>query len=265
MDEDQWLRCGDPDAMLAFLGDRASDGQRRLFVLAWVRGSCHWPDGWPLGDAATEGACRHAVAVAERLVEGRATDAQREAAYGAASDIAAGSISWDLGLYYAAALAAATVAPLAGHVPDPPYLQAAWTQRKLAAEHAAQAALLREVVGNPFRHPRIDPAWRAWEGSTAVRLARQIDEGAFDLLPILGDALEEAGCDRAELLRDCRRPLAPAAAPGRAGRLGSLARALLKALPVQRVPLLGRYEGQARACRVAAAVLGRFDSLRQPA
>src|SRR5438105_4772841 len=81
-------------------------------------------------------------------------------------------------------------------------------------------------VGNPFRPPRMDPAWRAWEGGTVVRLARQIDEGAFDLLPILGDALEDAGCDRADLLRACRRPLALAAAPGPGvgARLGSLAR-----------------------------------------
>jgi hypothetical protein len=250
--------------MLAFLGERASDRQRRLFVLAWVRGNCHWLHGWPLGDAAADDACGQAVTVAERLIQGRATDAEREAAYRTTRDIAAGNLSWDLGLYYAAALAAATVAPEPGHVPDPPYYQAAWTERKLAAEHAAQAALLREVVGNPLRPPPLDPVWRAWEGGTVVRLARRIDEGAFDLLPILGDALEEAGCDQAELLRDCRRPLAPAAgpAPGRGARLGSLARALLNALPLRRVPPLGRYEGQARACRIAAAVLGRFDSLR---
>ncbi len=261
MDEGQWLRCGHPDPMLAFLGERASDRQRRLFVLAWVRGSCHWPDGWPVGDGATEDTCRRALAVAERLVEGRAADAERDAVYRAACELAAAYCSWDLGLCYAAALAATVVAPRPGQVPDPPYLRAAWTDGTLAGEHAAQAALLRAVLGNPFRPPRIDPGWRAWEGGTVVRLAGQIDEGAYDLLPILGDALEEAGCDQAGLLADCRRPLAPTA-PGRGGRLGRLARALLKALPLQRVPPLGRYEGQARACRVAAAVLGRFDSLR---
>ncbi len=47
----------------------------------------------------------------------------------------------------------------------------------------------------------LDPAWLAWEGGTVPRLARAIaEEGAFDRLPILGDALEEAGCADAAIL-----------------------------------------------------------------
>ncbi|MFO0930967.1 MAG: hypothetical protein U0736_28715, partial [Gemmataceae bacterium] len=48
--------------------------------------------------------------------------------------------------------------------------------------------------GNPFARRPIDPAWLAWDGGTVGRLARGLyDEGAFDRLPILADALEEAG------------------------------------------------------------------------
>jgi hypothetical protein len=68
---------------------------------------------------------------------------------------------------------------------------------------------LQEVPDDdrPFRpRPRapFDPAWLT---STALALARGIyDDRAFDRLPILADALEEAGCDDAEVLGHCRGP-----------------------------------------------------------
>ena len=61
---------------------------------------------------------------------------------------------------------------------------------------------LREVVGNPFRPVAFDPRWLT---STVVGLARGIyDERAFDRMPILADALEDAGCDDAHVLAHCR-------------------------------------------------------------
>jgi hypothetical protein len=63
---------------------------------------------------------------------------------------------------------------------------------------------LRCVVGNPFRPVAFEPAWRS---ETAVSLAAGIyEERAFDRLPVLADALEEAGCDDAEVLAHCRGP-----------------------------------------------------------
>jgi hypothetical protein len=51
---------------------------------------------------------------------------------------------------------------------------------------------------------RLDPAWLAWNEGTVVRLARHIDAtGDFELLPVLGDALEEAGCTDAAVLAHC--------------------------------------------------------------
>jgi hypothetical protein len=51
----------------------------------------------------------------------------------------------------------------------------------------------------------IDPVWLAWDGGTIPRLARGIVvDGAFDRLPILGDALEEAGCTEPAILEHCR-------------------------------------------------------------
>jgi len=58
-----------------------------------------------------------------------------------------------------------------------------------------QTLLFRDIFGNPFRPVAFDPSWRT---STAVALARQMYESrAFDRMPILADALEEAGVRRA--------------------------------------------------------------------
>jgi len=73
-----------------------------------------------------------------------------------------------------------------------------------AEEYAAQADLLRCIAGNPFASVAFDPNWRS---ETVVSLARGIvAERAFDRLPILADALEEAGCDRPDVLFHCRCP-----------------------------------------------------------
>jgi hypothetical protein len=52
-----------------------------------------------------------------------------------------------------------------------------------------------------------DPEWLTWNNGTLRQLAEHIrTKGGFALLPVLADALEEAGCpDRAVLAR-CRRP-----------------------------------------------------------
>ncbi len=51
----------------------------------------------------------------------------------------------------------------------------------------------------------LDPAWLQSNDSAALRIARSIRaERAFDQLPVLADALEEAGCDNAAILAHCR-------------------------------------------------------------
>jgi hypothetical protein len=66
----------------------------------------------------------------------------------------------------------------------------------------AQAPLFRCVVGNPFRPVAFDPSWRT---SAVIGLTRAAyDDRAFDQLPILADALQDAGCKDAEVLGHCR-------------------------------------------------------------
>jgi hypothetical protein len=71
-------------------------------------------------------------------------------------------------------------------------------------ERAVQADLFRDIIGNPFRPVDFSTSWRT---GTAVSLARQMDESRdFSAMPILGDALQDAGCDNDDLLNHCRGP-----------------------------------------------------------
>lgn len=69
-------------------------------------------------------------------------------------------------------------------------------------ERIAQGPLLRDIIGNPFR-PVAFP--RNWRTDTAVVLARQMYESRdFGAMPILADALQDAGCDSDDVLNHCR-------------------------------------------------------------
>jgi hypothetical protein len=66
--------------------------------------------------------------------------------------------------------------------------------------------LFRDIFGNPFHPmPSIAPGVRTWNDGAVVKMAKVIyDERAFDRLPILADALEDAGCDDTDILGHCR-------------------------------------------------------------
>ena len=95
------------------------------------------------------------------------------------------------------------------------------------AELAAHADILRCLFGNPFRPASLDPAWLAGNGGAADHLARAIAaEQRFAELPILADALEEAGCDQAA----AARPL-PRRRPPRSRLLGARSAARPQLIP----------------------------------
>jgi hypothetical protein len=76
----------------------------------------------------------------------------------------------------------------------------------LQAEQGAQVILVRDLF-NPFHARAADHAWLAWNDGTLPKLAQVIyDERRFDSLPIIADALEEAGCTHAAILAHCRGP-----------------------------------------------------------
>ena len=67
-----------------------------------------------------------------------------------------------------------------------------------------QADRLRDILGNPFRPVVFSPEWRT---STTVALAQGMyDARDLSAMPILADALQDAGCDSDDILDHCRGP-----------------------------------------------------------
>ena len=194
-----WLACADPEPMLSFLRGKASERKVRLFVCALARRA------WP---ALSEDG-RRAVEVAERLADGQCGEDERRAAYEAAGGDWAALYTQADGIpakallvenldYYAADAAASVlqVADKRGeYIPEVP-------ADRVEAESVAQCDLLRCVFGNPFRPVTADPRWRT---IAAVALASAMYESRdFSAMPVLADALEEAGCAAAGILGHCR-------------------------------------------------------------
>jgi hypothetical protein len=213
MTELDWLAGNDPAPMLDFVRARLSERKARLFAVACCqRIEDLLPDEWG----------RKSLAVAERFADGQASDLELLLAAGLAYQdaqafcwrrsacnaafAAVGAKIAALGAAFAAAQAVAEPDRVArfhelfGEPIFPPGPAA------LANERIAQCELLRCLAGNPWRPVSIDPGWLAWDGGTVRNLARTIyEQRLFECLPILGDALEDAGCAEDRLLRHCRQ------------------------------------------------------------
>jgi hypothetical protein len=69
-----------------------------------------------------------------------------------------------------------------------------------ARESKCLADVLREIVCNPFAKIQLDPDLLTWRDGTIPKLAQMCYESNdFSTIGILGDALEEAGCEPAIL------------------------------------------------------------------
>jgi hypothetical protein len=86
--------------------------------------------------------------------------------------------------------------------------EAAAKTKPWEVERRIQVGLIHDIFGNPFKpRPTIDPAWLRWNDETVPRIARSVyEEHRFGELPILHDALLDAGCDDQDILDHCQAP-----------------------------------------------------------
>ena len=228
MTEAEWLACTDPERMLEFLKGKAGGRKLRLFVVECVRTAFD-----PMFGAGEN--VHHALRVGRRLLlacerhaDGAIGDRELAAARAEAEAVlrsphaAEESFDWEVRCALRAAEPPeglpAQLALLRAEYAD--YWAGMWTfyggtgeewqqhhDEALGRVSLQQCQLLREIVGNPFCPAAVAPAWLAWDGGTAPKLAQAIyAERAFDRLPVVADALEDAGCTEADLLDHLRGP-----------------------------------------------------------
>ncbi len=191
MTEVEWLACGDPDVMLRDIRRKATQRKLRLFAVACCR------QVWHLLDPKH----RASVEAAQRFADGEAAVAELRAAHSVLLDP----------FHFTHPTAESRAAAFAGYQVA---IGAAYDAARIAAESArlalppgdvaaaAQVALLRDLFGNSLRKVKVNKRW--WT-DTAVSLARQMyDSRDFGAMPILADALQDAGCDSDDVLNHCR-------------------------------------------------------------
>jgi hypothetical protein len=204
MTEEEWVACTNADedtgAMQEYLRGKGSPRKLRLFACACCR---------HIEKQLTDARSQDAVNAAEKYADGVGTDRDLSAAWEAA-DRAAEEIDDELDeedsfLPYHAALAALwsaiseddyTSIELASH-------SAYYALRSVEStdEPETQGRFLCDILGCP-PSLSLDPSWLT---PTVITLAQLIyNDRTFADLPILADALEDAGCDNEDILSHCR-------------------------------------------------------------
>jgi len=209
MTEQEWLACTDPQPMLGFIWQPAYDRRLRRFVLAccqelWASSPDEAlragfqifesvvPNG-PLSPLPT----LIRVPLGEVVIDCRASEPfspLRLTNGDQVLDIESSSDIWFflkfLGCYSPLNLRPDRYAS---------FFSASGLPR------ARQATILRDVVFPSYRSVNCPREWLAWNGATVHQLADRIDrEGVYYDLPILADALEDAGCDNVAILTHLR-------------------------------------------------------------
>ena len=183
MTEKEWPNSGAPAAMLEHCWANASARKKRLFGCACCSRAAHL--------MTTSG--RAAIATVEAFADGEVTADALAEAFREALRFPANGLC-----HYVCAL-------------NPDDVRQSWSGAanrlllagsKWHAELSAVCDLIRDIFGNPFRPVEFSPEWRT---DTALSLARQMyDSREFSAMPILADALQDAGCENDDILSHCR-------------------------------------------------------------
>lgn len=83
-----------------------------------------------------------------------------------------------------------------------------WIATGAGVAQVTKSVILRDIIGNPFRPVDKEALVLRYPWELKVKpLAQSIyNDRAFDLMPVLADAMEEAGCTDAAILDHCRGP-----------------------------------------------------------
>jgi hypothetical protein len=203
MTEAEWNRTGWLDLKLDVLGSQVSE--RKLRLVACAVASLSW-------NLLQLQSSRTAIRVAEDYADGVATDAQRETARQDAivAHEQMKSRGYTKERRYTATAAAAYLPILAlwpgfGDSSSPDFIypfDVCGDGEDGTADMPAKNAIFHDIFGNPFRPVASNPSWRTTDSLGVARA--MYDSRDFAAMPILADALEDAGCDSAEVLAHCR-------------------------------------------------------------
>jgi len=208
MTEAEWFACTDPKALIDFARGKVTRVRFREMALRWINLSRErrWADRDRVLQQFTlwlDGKARHPRADDTRnlpLVVSGATFDTNEYEHNLAID----HLVWEDDALAAVGFAGAAIIELQGLMPStlPFFENLLTTEARKIGIGRQFATEFRDIAGNPFRRVAWQPEWNT---ETAAALARAIvAERAFDRMPILADALEDAGCDSQQVLQHCR-------------------------------------------------------------
>lgn len=233
MTETQWQTATTPGPMLKFIGPKASARKLQLLGVACCRlteRQYRLKSADHFDDIRTD----HLVNLAERHAEGDASRDEWRTGHDLAlsmandwSDLGGADVVSPATAFRSAILALVSTPLLEGTervlqwsaATAARAADAGQSRNATQAMRRKQADLLREVFGNPFAERTVVPAWMSTGGSTIfpgymIRVsetAKALADGiqadqAFERLPILADAMEEAGCTDTDFLAHLREP-----------------------------------------------------------
>jgi hypothetical protein len=225
MTETEWLTCADPSMMFEALGSIRTERKSRLLAVACFRRT------WAFLD---DERCRRLVDVVERYVDNLASADEWIAATAEAQQAERDATDHAVQLFNrldrdlrAEADASARRSWLFGaahglsgnrnakpeewnsqtltvfrHTTSASARPRYATEWEYHSELLAQCVLLRDIFGSPFRSI---PFRRRWRTETVSMIARQMYESRdFGAMPILADAIQDAGCSNDDILDHCR-------------------------------------------------------------
>jgi hypothetical protein len=150
-----------------------------------------------------DGVLLSAAEASERFADGGCTAADLDRHFEAVRHLDRGAVT--AAQEHTRRLALEVVRPDAER-PNTDYIEGVLQVVRDRAGRAELCEVVRDLFGNPFRPVAFDSVWRT---PVPVALAARMYEARdFGPMPILADALQDAGCDNEDVLSHCRDPRA---------------------------------------------------------